>query len=127
MPRAPLSLARLIPDLAPRRFREAYWPGRYYVSRGSLARLSDLLALPELRDLECVARAYRAPVFAWPPPGERIVVRPDAEQALRLYRAGWMFYAVGLDRFVPALAPHLRRLERELGLPPGCGRCSIFA
>lgn len=127
MPRSPLSLARLIPDLAPRSFRSTYWPGRFYVSRGPLERLADLLVLPELRDLDAIAQAYRAPVLAWPPPGERTVVRPDAKQALALYRAGWMFYAVGIDKYVPALSPHLRRLERELGMPPGCGRCSIFA
>ncbi len=127
MPRSPLSLARLLPDLAPRSFRSTYWPGRYYVSRGPLERLADILALPELRDLDAIAQAYRAPVLAWPPPGERTVVRPDAKQALALHRAGWLFYAVGIDEFVPALSPHLRRLERELGMPPNCGRCSIFA
>lgn len=98
------------------------------MSRGRLERIADILAIRELTDLRALAEAYRDPIVVWAPGRDRSVRRArEAREALALHRKGWLFYAIGVDKFIPALRPHLAMLERELGLSPGAGRCSIFA
>ena len=121
---ATIGLERLIRPATLRDFREGDAWRHPQLSRGSLARFPELLAIPELFDLSRLAAVYNDPIPVWLP--ERwmkdVTHRGlygtffQPESALRLHRLGATLFFHHVERFLPSLRPLLARLERDLGV-----------
>jgi len=135
MPDAPtFGLAPLVAPLAADRFLAEHWPARHLVSRGPVERFAPLLEIPELADVEALARVYHDRVPVWFSSAlcrDRLDqvygTRFAARDALVLYRAGATLFFEKVDRWVAPLRPLARALERELSLAPGSVYVSAFA
>jgi len=119
-------LSSLIAPLSKQEFLSKGFPDRFLASRGAPTRFADLLAIPELDDLELFIGSQTSPVRVWGSSPQLSAVVP-ASEASRFYQAGMTLYFRDVEKGVPALSPILRRLEEELQVPSETCSCEAFA
>ncbi|MFL5343418.1 MAG: JmjC domain-containing protein [Hyalangium sp.] len=130
-----ISLARLIKPLSVKQFMTEVWPHRIHVSHGAMDRFPELLRIPELQNLEALVRAYPERIPVWFPKDSMRDEQGrtsygtyfDPRDALNLYGVGATLFFQKLDTYVPQIRAMARRLEEDLGFPPGKTFCSGFA
>lgn len=97
------------------------------VVHGSLQRLAAFAELPVLRSASTVMDAWDGTsktARAWSPVGgPAYEIYPTREQLRTLYDAGCTIVFEGIERFIPALRPLCRALERDLDV--GVGRVNV--
>jgi ribosomal protein L16 Arg81 hydroxylase len=108
-------------------FVRAYWPSKSFVSHGSVERLPAFLRASELASVETLSRIYRGKLRFTRGRAYQKMIAIDQVSATSLYRMGLTVQFEDIGPFVPDAAPALRRLESELGIPPGSARASVFA
>lgn len=115
-------------------FLAEHWPTRALVHHGPPERLAPLLEAPALASPTALGHAYGEGVVVWF--GGALASTPLRElygrrfaplDALALHHAGATLFFERVDRWVPALVPLCRALERALGLLRGSVYCSAFA
>jgi ribosomal protein L16 Arg81 hydroxylase len=120
-------LPQLLAPASVREFLDQYWPHRYFAAHGDFARLPPALRAPELTDFRALAERYAGWVtFGKGTLGPR-TLSTRGMNPVQLYEMGLTVHLAEIERCVPALESLLRQLERELGLPAGCTRASLFA
>ena len=115
--------------LAPRsvEFLHDYWPDRSFVSHGDPARLPSFLRARELASVDELSKVYRGKLRFTSGRRFQKMIAIDQVNAASLYRMGLTVQFEDIAPFVVDAAPALRRLEAELGLPPGSARASVFS
>ena len=108
-------------------FLRAYWPGKSFVTHGSVDRLPAFLRGPELASVEALSRVYRGKLRFTRGRAYQKMIGIDQVNATSLYRMGLTVQFEDIGSFVAEAAPALRRLESELGIPAGSARASVFA
>lgn len=102
----------------------------YLIAHGPVERLSAFAELPILRTALDAINAWdgmERTARAWSPAGGPAYELYPAKSQLRtLYDAGATIVLESIERFVPALRPLCRQLERELQVEPGCVNVEIF-
>lgn len=102
----------------------------HIVARGSLERLGAFVDLPPLRTALDVIEAWdglERTARAWSPAGgPAYEIYPSKSQIRTLYDAGSTIVLESIERFVPALRPLCRQLERDLRVDPGCVNVEVF-
>jgi hypothetical protein len=100
------------------------------VAHGSVQRLATFTDLPALRDPPAVVDAWdgaERTVRAWSPMGgPAYEIFPTREQIRTLYDAGCTLVFEDVERFVPALRPLCRALERDLEIDVGRVNVEVF-
>ncbi|WP_437839889.1 JmjC domain-containing protein [Sorangium sp. So ce1153] len=124
-------LAALVPPLQSDSFLKSF-PDQFFVHHGPLDRLGELADIPELGDVRALVRAFNDPVSVWYPDDEALEQRTygkllRAPDTIDYYERGALLQFNKVERWVYALEPVLRTLERELGIPSGAATCSLFA
>ncbi len=91
---------------------------RVLVSHNNPKFLKVLSEIKEFREPKSLFKAWSGSTSARKPDGitTKIV---DGKRMFELYKNGHMIYLHGVQRFIPALRPLMRNLERELGLRRG--------
>lgn len=111
------------PELDPKQFFESYWPNRFAVGRGPLARLPRAFQHRDLQDEAKLLRSYNGEIQVWSSDG---AVVASAEQALAACRAGKAAYLDHAESSFREFIPLVQAFERELDLPPGCAFVNVF-
>lgn len=100
------------------------------VVHGSVQRLAAFADLPSLRNASMVMDAWdgaNQTARAWSPvSGPAYEVYPTREQLRTLYDAGCTIVLEDVERFVPALRPLCRALERDLDVDVGRVNVEVF-
>ncbi len=123
-----IGLAELVHPLTTDTFMSDYWQRKPLVSHGPLDRFGDLAAVPELRSIEAILRAWRGTADAWAPRGSgNPVVTAEAHQLPAFFDSGYTLYLSRVEEHVPALEPFARALELDLGLRQGDVYFEAFA
>lgn len=127
----PVTLATLIAPLSVEAFFDEYWPRRFFVHHGELARFQAVAEIPELQDIGAVVRAFRARpdlLQTWLPQGDVRYTRTGAlSDALADYGRGARLQFNRVELCVPALKASLDRIERDLTLPLGAVTATLVA
>jgi hypothetical protein len=100
------------------------------IVHGDLMRLAAFVDLPALKSATAVMDAWDGTaktVRAWSPPGSPpYEIYPVREQIHVLYDAGCTIVLEGVERFIPALRPLCRALERDLAIRVGRINVEVF-
>jgi hypothetical protein len=100
------------------------------VAHGSVQRLASFMDIPALRDAAAVVDAWdgaEQTARAWSPVGgPAYEIFPTREQIRTLYDAGCTLVLEDVERFIPALRPFCRALERDLDIDVGRVNVEVF-
>jgi hypothetical protein len=100
------------------------------VAEGDPRRFSAFSALPQLESGTAILNAWDGAARtarAWSPRnGPKYELFATREQIGTLYNAGCTIVLESIERFVPALRPLCRALERDLGIHPGSVNVEVF-
>lgn len=106
------------------------FPSSPFHQEGDAARIAGLFP-PEVCDIHALARVFHDPVTAWfddDAKYESTRAQPlRAPESLARYEAGALLQFNYVERWLPQIAPLLRSLELDLGIPPGTAHCQLFA
>jgi 50S ribosomal protein L16 3-hydroxylase len=125
-----VGLELLLAPLPAKQFLAEHWPNRHLAVHGPLSRLGPLARIPELADVHALLRAWRGTVRVFPPASGDEYDSPQvtSEVAARLYDRGFALVFNAPETLLPALQPHLRKLQVDLGLPANTNaRCIAYA
>jgi 50S ribosomal protein L16 3-hydroxylase len=124
-------LETLFPGTTRERFASEHWLQDHpVVSHGDLGRLSGLLDLSELEDIEASVLRHKGDIMSTHPgpTGElRDCHALSPPQALVLYDCGATLHLNRFDLSFTGGARLVGRLAEELGLPASSGGCTAFA
>lgn len=127
-----LSLATIVAPHDTDTFFHDYWPDRLLVVHGDPDRLAPLRDLPQLQSARALAAVHHESVLTYLSPDQaeaerRRGVRVRASEAVELYDRGARLEFNYIDRWIPRLCDQMRRLSRDLHMPPDRVTCSFFA
>jgi 50S ribosomal protein L16 3-hydroxylase len=125
-----MGLAQLFAPMSKEQFLSEHWPDRRHVSHGPPERLAPITSIPELSSIHALCEAWRGTVRVFPPASGDEYDSPQVPPAVaeKLFDKGFAMVFNAPENVIPALKPHLRKLQVDLGLPACTNvRCNVYA
>lgn len=122
------ALSALFGPIAAPEFLDAHWDRMWRVAHGPLARLRFLRDQPQLLDRELLCRSHTGTIsgYWFDEDGALRELNVEHSQAKVLSDAGFCLMMMQLERWADPVMGFVRSLARELGLPDGHVRTSMF-